>query len=201
MNDTTTVAVNIGNTTGGTTSIKSNTINIASDAPIDNLKQITIGGTATTFDSNTAMNGKTTISKLATALTPIYSPSTILVSQIGYTISTALTGSYNATQITAGTLTALTSGRWLVDIVLNFKGTTSADSGSLTPAIFSGATNISGSLTPYQMGTSYSQMFNMMNYVDISFGSTSDVTFKLTGSALTTGTIQANSTMRATRIA
>jgi hypothetical protein len=84
---------------------------------------------------------------------------------------------------------------------MNFSGATASNSGSFTPAIFSGATNISGSLTPYQFGTSYSQMFNMMNYVDINFGSTSTITFKITGSATAAGTINANSTMRATRIA
>jgi hypothetical protein len=121
---TNTGLITIGNTTGGTTSLKSNTINIATDDPTDNLKQITIGGTSGSFDSNTTLSGKTTINKLATPLNPIYAYPITGTTQIGYTvrvnvgndvaIPTALT--------TLVTLPSVSSGKWLISFVLCIKG-------------------------------------------------------------------------------
>lgn len=94
--------INMGVSTGTTTAIASKTIQIGSVAPIDNTKTITIGGTSGSFDTQTTISGKTTVSKLTATLTsPLtvsYTP-TFTSSQIGYSFS--WTGATTATTVAA----------------------------------------------------------------------------------------------------
>jgi hypothetical protein len=133
LNNTATNSINIGNTTGGTTAIKSNTINIQTDAPSDNSKVLTIGGTSGAFNSNTALNGITTISK-PTISQPITMGYTSILPAIGLAGLNQIggkqfyrnNGNGNGFFTTTGTtkqvyafINSIPTGRYLVSSVLS----------------------------------------------------------------------------------
>jgi len=123
-------SVTLASDAGSTTTIgnATGTVNISTDAPTDNAKQITIGGTNGANDSNTALNGKTTISNptISNPITMGYS--TILpavglagLSQIGGKQVYTNTGNGNGFFTTTGTtkqvyafINNIPTGRYIV---------------------------------------------------------------------------------------
>ena len=98
-----------GITIGGSTlALNPATVNINTVAPTDNLKQTTIGATNGLFDTNTTISGKTTINKLATPLTPIYTYPVVGEGQIGYVYPTII-GTAGTISITINVDTQLLS--------------------------------------------------------------------------------------------
>jgi len=118
LNNTANNSVTIGNTSGGLTDIKSNTVNIVTDSPINNTKQITIGNTTGAFDTNTLLSGKTTISKptISSALTPAYAYPITTEGTIGYELAWtgATTKTINGGQLYGLANLSLTKGVWLL---------------------------------------------------------------------------------------
>jgi len=92
-------SVTLASDAGSTTTIGNATgaVNISTNAPTDNSKQITIGGTNGANDSNTTLSGKTTINKL-TLNAPITSAYTVVPTsgQIGF-LPTAIFNAGDAT--------------------------------------------------------------------------------------------------------
>ena len=98
-----------GITIGGSTlALNPATVNINTVAPTNNLKQTTIGATNGLFDTNTTISGKTTINKLATPLTPIYTYPVVGEGQIGYVYPTII-GTAGTISITINVDTQLLS--------------------------------------------------------------------------------------------
>ena len=94
INTTGNGGTNIGGTGTGTINIGGTAVapvNILTASPTTNTKQITVGATSGAFDTNTTLSGKTTITKLAAPLTPVYDTIAITSDKIGYTVLESLT--------------------------------------------------------------------------------------------------------------
>ena len=101
---------------------------INTSPPSNNLTQITLGATNGAFDTNTTMNGKTTISKLNAPLNPVFTYPILTATHIGYNIYDPVVGTTLAANdynnIT--NFITLTAGVWLINY--GVKATSTADS-------------------------------------------------------------------------
>lgn len=133
----------IGNSESNTTqqcNIQSGQIFIGAVAPTTNARNITIGATSGAFDSNTALNGITTISKpsISTPLTPLYSYPITTTSQIGYISTPTITWSQAQNGVMA-TTPSLPIGLYLINWCITVNGTNISNFVYLGSSTFSGA--------------------------------------------------------------
>ena len=115
-------AISIGSIACVTAQINSKALSINTTAPTVNTTTTTIGATNGAFDTNTVMNGKTTINKLAAALTPVYSYPISSSSRLGFVTSPSFTWKYT-TDATLGTSVILPAGTYTTSVCISVTGT------------------------------------------------------------------------------
>jgi hypothetical protein len=172
------IAISIGeNLSSGKIEIGKNqttgTIELGAGSATTNTRNITIGNTTGLFDTNTTLTGKTTISKLATPLTPIYAYPVIGVDQIGYSVKVDIPVNTTITtaQMTLVTLPSVSSGKWLISFLMMIKGGVTNNIG-VSSILFKDTTPLTYAVT-WVGGTSVNSSNNIVLCDDVTVGSTS----------------------------